>query len=90
MLTSLEGPNMMEVMSTGHVDRLLSKLPKQTIDGFVVHLQAHGHLNTNNLNLYNLQDLSDWLRVKASRQPKLSERMAQHYRIEAPQAPKAK
>ena len=47
MLTKLEGPNGMEVMSTGHVDRLLSKLPKQSRDGFVEHLQAQGRLNTN-------------------------------------------
>ncbi|KAK0150704.1 Filamentous hemagglutinin [Merluccius polli] len=86
MLTSLEGPNGMEVMSTGHVDRLLSKLPKQSRDSFVEHLQAQGRLNTNSLNPYNLRDLSDWLRVKAEIQ-RLSTRMAQRHWIEGPQAP---
>lgn len=54
MLTFLEGPNGMEVMLTGHVDQLLSKLPKFLRDGFVEHLQARGRLNTSSLNLYNL------------------------------------
>lgn len=70
----------MEVMSTGHVDRLLSKLPKHSRDGFVEHLQVQGHLNTNS-------DLSNWLRVKAEAQ-RLSERMAQRHRREGTQPPK--
>lgn len=83
ILTSLEGPNGMEVMSTGHVDRLLSKLPKQMRDGFVEHLQAHGCLHTDSLNPYNLRDLADWLRIKAEAQ-RLSSKMAQRHRTEAP------
>lgn len=54
MLTSLEGLNGMEVMSTGQVDRLLSKLPKQSRDGFLEHLQSQGRLSTNSRNPYNL------------------------------------
>lgn len=84
ILTSLEVPNRMEVMSTVHVDdQLLSKLFKQSRDGFVEHPQARGLLNTNSLTSYNLQELSDWLRVKAKAQ-RLSARMAQHYKITGP------
>lgn len=79
MLTSLEGLNVMEVMSTGHVHRVLSKLPKQMRDGFVEHLQAQGHLHTNSLNPYNLRDLADWLRIKAEAQ-RLFTKVAQRHR----------
>lgn len=76
MLTSLEGPNGLELMSTGHVDRLLSKLPKYLRDGFIEHLQARGRLQTYNLNPYNFWDFAEWLRVKAEVQ-RLSSRLAQ-------------
>ncbi|XP_034536205.1 uncharacterized protein LOC117810467 [Notolabrus celidotus] len=88
MLTSLEGPNGMEVMSTGHVDRLLSKLPKHSRDGFVEHLQVQGRLNTTSLNPYNLRDLADWLKVKAEAQ-RLSAKMAQRHRTDGAQLAKA-
>lgn len=65
MLISLEGPNGMEVMSTGHVDRLLSKLAGHMRDSFVEHLQVQGHLSTSSLIPYNLRDLTEWLKVKA-------------------------
>ncbi|KAF0040518.1 hypothetical protein F2P81_006416 [Scophthalmus maximus] len=39
MLSSLEGPNGIELMSTGHMDRLLSKLPRHLRDSFIEHLQ---------------------------------------------------
>lgn len=76
ILTSLEGPNGMELMSTGHVDRPLSKLPKYLKDGFIEHLQACGRLQTYSLNPYNLRDFAEWLRVKAEVQ-RLSSKMAQ-------------
>lgn len=83
MLTSLEGPNGTEIMSTGHVDRLLSKLPKHMRDSFVEHLQTQGRLNTNRINPYNLKDLANWLKVKAEAQ-RLSAKMAQRYHPEEP------
>lgn len=42
MLSSLEGPNGIELMSTGHMDRLLSKLPRHLRDSFIEHLQVRG------------------------------------------------
>lgn len=84
MLTSLEGPNGMEVTSTGHVDRLLSKLPRHIRDSFVEHLQVQGHLSTSSLNPYNLRDLANWLKIKAETQ-RLSAKMAQRHRTEAAQ-----
>nr|XP_061828893.1 uncharacterized protein LOC133614723 [Nerophis lumbriciformis] len=84
MLTSLEGPNGMEVMSTGHVDRLLSKLPRHMRDNFVEHLQVQGRLSTSSLNPYNLRDLAEWLKVKAEAQ-RLSAKMAQRHRAEGAQ-----
>lgn len=54
MLTLLEGPNGTGGMSTGHVDYLFSKLPKQLRGGFVEHFQVYEHLNTMSLNPYNL------------------------------------
>lgn len=65
MLMSLEGPQGRELTCTGHVDRLLSKLPKHYRDGFIEHLQLRGRLNTDSLNPYNLHDLAEWLKVKA-------------------------
>lgn len=52
-------------MSTSHVDRLLSKLPKSSRDSFIEHLPARGQRQTHSLNPYNLRDLAEWLRVKA-------------------------
>ncbi|KAK7881024.1 hypothetical protein WMY93_030613 [Mugilogobius chulae] len=83
MLISLEGPNGTEIMSTGHVDRLLSKLPKYMRDSFVEHLQVQGRLHTSRLNPYNLKDLADWLKVKAEAQ-RISAKMAQRHRPEEP------
>lgn len=68
MLTSIEGPNGMELMSTGHVDRLLSKLPRHLRDGFIEHLQVRGRLQMQSLNPYNLRDLTEWLKVKVEAQ----------------------
>ncbi|XP_041839808.1 uncharacterized protein LOC121638843 [Melanotaenia boesemani] len=76
MLASLEGPYGMELMSTGHVDRLLSKLPRYLRDSFVEHLQVRGRMQTQSLNPYNLRDLSEWLKGKAEAQ-RLSTRMCQ-------------
>lgn len=87
MLTSLEGPNGMEVMSTGHVDRLLSKLPRHMRDNFVEHLQVQGRLSTSSLNPYNLRDLAEWLKVKAEAQ-RLSTKMAQRHQAEGAQPAK--
>lgn len=58
MLISLEGPHGTEIMSTGHVDRLLSKLPKHLRDSFVEHLQSKDCIHTTQLNPYNLKDLA--------------------------------
>ena len=46
MLSSTEGPNGLDLMSTGHVDRLLSTLPQHLRDNFIKHLnlQTHGQL----------------------------------------------
>lgn len=68
MLISLEGPHGTEIRPTGHVERLLSKLPKHFRDSFVEHLQAQGHLNTTELNPCNLKDLANWLRDEAEAQ----------------------
>lgn len=56
------------MMSSGHVERLLSKLPRQLKDGFVEHLEALGRLDTSCLNPYNLRGLSDWLRLRSEAQ----------------------
>ena len=87
MLTSLEGPQGTELTCTGHVDRLLSKLPKHSRDGFIEHLQVRGRLQTNHLNPYNLHDLSEWLSVKAAAQ-RLSAKMVQRYHTESQQSPR--
>lgn len=65
MLISLEGPKGRELMSSGHVDRLLRKLPKFLRDSFVEYLHTQGRLRINSLNPYSLQDLSEWLKGKA-------------------------
>ncbi len=62
MLMSLEGPQGRELSCTGHVDRLLSKLPKHYRDSFIEHLQLRGRLHTDSLNPYNLHDLADWFK----------------------------
>ncbi|KAE8284739.1 hypothetical protein D5F01_LYC16173 [Larimichthys crocea] len=77
----------MEVMSTGHVDRLLSKLPRHMRDNFVEHLQVQGHLSTSSLTPYNLRDLAEWLKVKAEAQ-RLSAKIAQLHRAEGAQPAK--
>lgn len=64
-MLSLEGPQGQELTYRGHVNRLLSKLPKHYGDSFIKHLQLRGRLNTDSLNPYNLHDLADWLKVKA-------------------------
>ncbi|KAL0151615.1 hypothetical protein M9458_051478 [Cirrhinus mrigala] len=87
MLTSLEGPHGRELTCTGHVDRLLSKLPKHYRDGFIEHLQLRGRLSTDSLNPYNLHDLTEWLKVKAEAQ-RLSSKMAQRYHTEKAPAPR--
>ncbi|RXN12010.1 hypothetical protein ROHU_010335 [Labeo rohita] len=87
MLTSLEGPHGRELTCRGHVDRLLSKLPKHYRDGFIEHLQLRGRLSTDSLNPYNLHDLTEWLKVKAEAQ-RLSSKMAQHYHTEKAPAPR--
>lgn len=79
MVVSLEGPHGTEIMSTGHVDRLLSKLPKHLRDSFVEHLQSKGRLHTTQLNPYNLRDLASWLKDEAEAQ-RLSEKMVQRHR----------
>ncbi|KAI2646026.1 hypothetical protein H4Q32_024548 [Labeo rohita] len=81
MLLSLEGPQGRELSCTGHVDRLLSKLPKHYRDSFIEHLQLRGRLHTDSLNPYNLHDLADWLKVKAEAQ-RLSTKMVQRYQTE--------
>ncbi|XP_026112361.1 uncharacterized protein LOC113091129 [Carassius auratus] len=81
MLMSLEGPQGRELSCTGHVDRLLSKLPKHYRDSFIEHLQLRGRLHTDSLNPYNLHDLADWLKVKAEAQ-RLSTKMVQRYQTE--------
>lgn len=86
MLTSLEGSQGRELTCNGHVDRLLSKLPKQYRDGFTEPLQLRGRLRTNSLNPYNLHDLAEWLKVKAEVQH-LSTKMAQRYHTEKAPAP---
>ncbi len=68
MLTSLEGPHGLELSCTGHVDRLLSKLPKNYRYGFIEHLQLRGRLSTDSLNPCNIHDLTEWLMVKAEAQ----------------------
>lgn len=83
MLTSLEGPQGLELMSTGHVDRLLSKLPRHLRDSFIEHLQVRGRLQTQSLNPYNLRDLAEWLKVKAEAQ-RLSAKMCQRNQTERP------
>lgn len=79
MLISLEGPHGTEIMSTGNVDRLLSKLPKHLRDSFVEHLQSKGCLHTTQFNPYSLRDLTRWLKDKAEAQ-RLSEKMVQRHR----------
>lgn len=79
MLISLEGPHGTDIRSTGHVDRLLSKLPKHFRDSFVEHLQAQGRLSTTQLNPYDLRDLANWLKDKEEAQ-RLSAKMAQRHR----------
>ncbi|TWW59239.1 hypothetical protein D4764_06G0007690 [Takifugu flavidus] len=80
MLISIEGR---ELMSSGHVDRLLSKLPRFLRDSFVKYLHTQGRLRMNSLNPYSLQDLSEWLKGKAEVQ-RLSDKMAQwHQRKES-------
>ncbi|TWW67283.1 hypothetical protein D4764_02G0003240 [Takifugu flavidus] len=78
MLISIEGPNGRELMSSGHVDRLLSKLPRFLRDSFVEYLHTQGRLHMNSLNPYSLQDLSEWLKGKAEVQ-RLSDKMAQRH-----------
>ncbi|XP_065102634.1 uncharacterized protein [Paramisgurnus dabryanus] len=85
MLMSLEGPQGRELTCTGHVDRLLSKLPKYYRDSFIEHLQLRGRLSSVSLNPYNLHDLADWLKVKAEAQ-RLSSKMVQRYQTEKVQA----
>ena len=80
MLMSLEGPQGAELNCSGHVDRLLSKLPQYLRDGFVEHLLASGKLHTTMLNPYNLHDLAMWLRAKAAAQ-RLSDKMARRYDV---------
>ncbi|XP_067308995.1 uncharacterized protein [Pseudorasbora parva] len=87
MLMSLEGPQGRELTCTGHVDRLLSKLPKHYRDSFIEHLQLRGRLSTNSLNPYNLHDLADWLKVKAEAQ-RLSSKLVQRYQTERIQVPR--
>ncbi|XP_048056054.1 uncharacterized protein LOC125274030 [Megalobrama amblycephala] len=87
MLMSLEGPQGRELTCTGHVDRLLSKLPKHYRDSFIEHLQLRGRLSTDSLNPYNLHDLADWLKVKAEAQ-RLSSKMVQRYQTERVQVPR--
>lgn len=87
MLKALEGPNRMEITSTGHVDKLLSKLPRYSRDNFVDHLQAHGRFQTNSLNPYNLRDLAEWSKFKAEAQ-RLSSKMVQCHQAEKQAAPK--
>lgn len=89
MLTSLEGPRGLELTSTGHVDRLLSKLPKYLRDSFVEHLQVRGRLLTNSLNPYSLTDLAEWLTVKAEAQ-RISSKMAQRYQTDRAESKKDK
>ncbi|XP_049330100.1 uncharacterized protein LOC111189521 [Astyanax mexicanus] len=89
MLTSLEGPRGLELTSTGHVDRLLSKLPKYLWDSFVEHLQVQGRLLTDSLNPYSLRDLAEWLTVKAEAQ-RLSSKMAQRYQTDKSEPKKDK
>ncbi|XP_028461679.1 uncharacterized protein LOC114573602 [Perca flavescens] len=83
MLTILEGPNGLELTSTGHVDRLLSKLPRNLRDSFIEHLQVRGRLRTQGLNLYNLRDLAGWMKVKAEAQ-RLSSKLCQRIQTEKP------
>ncbi|KAK0137358.1 hypothetical protein N1851_026443 [Merluccius polli] len=87
MLMSAEGPNGTELMSTGHTDQLLSKIPKYSRVSFIEHLQVWGRLQTNSLNPYNLCDLSEWLKVKAEAQW-LSSKMVQRHHSEKPPAPR--
>ncbi len=68
MLSSPEGPHGLELSCTGHVDRLLSKLPKHYRYGFIEHLQLRGRLSIDSLNPCNIHDLTEWLMVKAEAQ----------------------
>lgn len=75
MLRSLEGDNGYELRCGSHVDRLLSKLPANYLDGFVEHSINHGILRTGTDQTYTLTDFSAWLQLK-SQAKRISSRAA--------------
>lgn len=85
MLLSLEGTNGSQLRSGSHVDRLLSKLPVQYLDGFVELCINRGILTGQTTKTYSLLDLSTWLQLK-SRAKRIS--AVELHKQEGPQAGK--
>lgn len=73
LLKSLEGPKGMELLCTGHMDRVL--LPRQALQGKLCGAPT-----------CNLTDLFDWHKTKAEAQL-LSSKMTQHHQTKKPQSP---